>query len=209
MRKAHFVSLGCAKNLVDSESAAGLLGSSGWAISAFPEDADAVIINTCAFTREAREESNEEIKALSKKISPDAKFIICGCLAQKEKEKLFEQFPRADAVAGSADYRHICSILQKLSASGAKRRGRVLCVGKADFISGFSVPRLISTPRSYAYIKIAEGCSNHCSYCAIPSLRGEFRSRTENDILREAAALAEMGIRELILIANDSAFYLK
>lgn len=207
MKKAHFVSLGCAKNLVDSESAAGLLGAEGWAVSAFPGDADAVIINTCAFTRAAREESNDEIKILSKKISPSAKLIVCGCLGQRDKKKLFDRFPRIDAVAGSSDYRRISGILRKLFSSDAKESKRLLCVGKADFIADFSIPRLISTPTSYAYIKIAEGCSNHCSYCAIPALRGEFRSRSEKDILKEAAALAEMGIKELVIIANDSAFY--
>ncbi|MFH2085103.1 MAG: radical SAM protein, partial [Candidatus Omnitrophota bacterium] len=207
IKKAHFVSLGCAKNLVDSESAAGLLGSEGWAVSAFPEEADAVIINTCAFTRAARKESNDEIQNLSQKISPSAKLIVCGCLGQRDKKKLFDRFPRIDAVAGSSDYRRISGILRKLLSSGAKEPKRLLCVGKANFIADFSIPRLISTPTSYAYIKIAEGCSNHCSYCAIPALRGEFRSRSEKDILREAAALAEMGIKELVLIANDSAFY--
>ncbi|MCD6311513.1 MAG: 30S ribosomal protein S12 methylthiotransferase RimO, partial [Elusimicrobia bacterium] len=114
MKKAHFVSLGCAKNLVDSETAAGLLGAKGWALTAFPEDADAVVINTCAFTRDAREESNNEINRLSKKISSSAYFVVCGCLGQLEKKKLFEKFPRIDAIAGSSDYRHIGDILKQL-----------------------------------------------------------------------------------------------
>ncbi len=207
LKKAHFVSLGCAKNLVDSETAAGLLGSKGWALTAFPEEADAVIINTCAFTRAAREESNDEISRLSKKISPDAKFVVCGCLGQLEKKKLFEKFPRIDAVAGSSDYRYIGGILKQIGSPDTICRKRLLHVGKADFIAGSSFPRLISTPASYAYIKIAEGCSNHCSYCMIPGLRGEFRSRSAKDILTEAVTLAEMGVKELILIANDTAFY--
>ncbi|MBU4134528.1 radical SAM protein, partial [bacterium] len=202
MKKVNFVSLGCAKNLVDTETAAGLLGSEGWALTAFPEEADAVVLNTCAFTREAREESKTEIRRLSKKISPGAKFVICGCLGQLEGKELFKKFPRIDSVAGSSDYRYIGGILKKLDG-----KKHFLRVGKADFIAGASFPRLISTPASYAYIKIAEGCSNHCSYCMIPKLRGNYRSRSVKDILTEAAALAKMGIKELILIANDTAFY--
>jgi len=218
IKKAHFVSLGCAKNLVDSEIAAGLLGSEGWALTAFPEEADAVVINTCAFTREAREESNNEISRLSKKISSSSYFVVCGCLGQLEKKNLFEKFPRIDAVAGSSDYRHIGDILKRIFSRHAKslthkvppdivRRKRLFCVGKTDFIADSSFPRLISTPPSYAYIKIAEGCSNHCSYCVIPALRGEFRSRSVKDIFTEAVTLSKMGIKELILIANDTAFY--
>ncbi|MEA2081250.1 MAG: 30S ribosomal protein S12 methylthiotransferase RimO [Elusimicrobiota bacterium] len=218
VKKAHFVSLGCARNLVDSEIAAGLLGSGGWALTAFPKEADAVVINTCAFTREARDESNNEIEHLSKQISRSAKFVVCGCLGQKEKAKLFKKFPRIDAVVGSSDYRHIDDILKRIVSRHEKppahrapldtiRREHLLCVGKPDFIADSSFPRLLSTPASYAYIKIAEGCSNHCSYCAIPALRGEFRSRSIKDILTEAENVAAMGVKELILIANDTAFY--
>ncbi|MCD6312080.1 MAG: MiaB/RimO family radical SAM methylthiotransferase, partial [Elusimicrobia bacterium] len=112
-----------------------------------------------------------------------------------------------DAVAGSSDYRHISGILKQLGSTDTIRREHLLSVGKTDFIADSSFPRLISTPSSYAYIKIAEGCSNHCSYCMIPALRGEFRSRREKDIFNEAVTLAKMGVKELVLIANDSAFY--
>ncbi len=197
--KVNLISLGCAKNLVDTEIMGGMLGSAGFEFTGAPRDADFIVINTCSFIKEAREESYREISRLCRSKKEKQKLIVCGCLPQLEKKKIFRKFSKVDAIVGSSDFSKIGTVIKKLN--GAEHISEV---SRPEFFCDSSYPRLLSTPRSYAYLKIAEGCSNRCSYCMIPRLRGEYRSRSVGDILTEARALAGMGIKEIILVAHDT-----
>ncbi|MFH1958153.1 MAG: 30S ribosomal protein S12 methylthiotransferase RimO [bacterium] len=197
--KVNLISLGCAKNLVDTEVLGGILGKAGFEFVGIPQYADFMIINTCSFIKEAREESYREISKLCASKKENQKLIICGCLPQLEKETIFRKFPQVDAIIGSTDFFKIGKVIKKLD-----RSRRVSEVSSPRFLYDSSYPRLLSTPRSYAYLKIAEGCSNRCGYCKIPYLRGNYRSRSIDDIVTEARTLAGMGIKEIILVAHDT-----
>ncbi len=197
-----FISLGCPKNRVDTEVIAGILGTAGYAFSSQPEEADFAIINTCSFIEEARRESEKEIERLCRSKKTGQKIIVCGCLPQMKKDALFAKFPKIDALVGSADFHKILSIID-----GISQGGKVSQVSAPRFIYNSSFARLVSTAPSYAYIKIADGCSNKCSYCQIPALRGAFRMRTVEDIIAEAKQIAGLGIKEIILVANDVSAY--
>ena len=200
--KVNVISLGCSKNLVDSELILGRLGEKGCILVSSPKFADIIIINTCSFIKDARKESYDVIAREAKEKSAYQKLIVCGCLPQLEKRKLFYRFPEIDALLGSSDFYRIDEAVEKILQGE-----RVFLVSTPKFIynSGFS--RLVSTPPGYAYLKIAEGCSNCCSYCLIPYLRGDFRSREVEDVVKEAKSLAKMGVKELILIAQDITYY--
>jgi len=202
--KIFTISLGCARNLVDSESLLGdLLSDKQNSFVTSKSYADVIIINTCAFTREARMESLQVISSITKSKSQDQKLIICGCLSQLQKRELFQRFPQIDAVFGSADFKKIRGVLHKIVHGR-----RIFEVSSAPlFLRTASMPRLVSTPPSYAYLKISEGCSNHCSYCLIPYLRGEHRARRLDDIITEAKQLVQLGVQELILIGQDTTLY--
>jgi ribosomal protein S12 methylthiotransferase len=197
------ISLGCPKNLVDSETMLGHLASCGYAVTPSPAHADAVIINTCSFIHPAREESYEIIARTGRQLSPEQKLIVCGCLPQLQGQALFTKFPRIDALLGSADYFQIEHVLDSL----LKGNRHLFHVNTPSFLADSTWPRLISTAPGYAYIKLSEGCANHCSYCLIPQLRGAYRSRPLEDVIAEAKNLAGMGIKELILVAQDTSFY--
>jgi len=201
--KVNLISLGCSKNLVDSEVILGRLGEKGYSLTTSPEDADIIIINTCSFIKEARRESHRVISKIISQKSPLQKLIVCGCLPQLEKRKLFIRYPQIDALLGSADFYRIDEVIDEI-LDGKKR---LFSVDEPRFIYNSSFPRLLSTPPSYAYLKIAEGCSNYCSYCLIPFLRGSYRSRPVDDVVKEAKDLVNLGIKELILIAQDTTFY--
>lgn len=199
----NLISLGCPKNLVDSEVILGKLGEKGYILTPFSKEADVIIINTCSFIKDARDEGYQVITDIIKQKSTEQKLIVCGCLPQFEKRKLFSKFPEIDALLGSADFYGIDNVVATVLQKGK----RVFSISKPEFIYNSSFPRVISTPPGYAYLKIAEGCSNRCAYCLIPVLRGNFRSRAVNDVVKEAKALARMDIKELILTAQDSTFY--
>jgi len=200
--KVNLISLGCSKNLVDTEVMGGLLGTAGFEFTSISRDADYIVINTCSFIKEARKESYREIRKLCGRRKENQKLIVCGCLAQLEKNKIFRKFPKVDAIVGSSDFSKIGKVIKKLG-----RAKQISEISSPDFLCNSSYPRLLSTPRSYAYLKIAEGCSNRCGYCRIPYLRGNYRSRKIGDILTEARALAGMGVKEIILIAHDATFF--
>ena len=201
--KINLISLGCHKNLVDSEVILGRLAERGFIPTPSLKVADVIIINTCSFIEKARKESHQVIARVISGKSPEQKLIVCGCLPQLEKRSLFEEYPEIDALLGSADFSEIDQIIASLWESGS----RFFKVEKPVFLYDSSFPRFLSTPPSYAYLKIAEGCSNNCSYCLIPSLRGKFRSRVPEDVLREAGDLVHLGVKELILIAQDTSLY--
>lgn len=198
--KVSIISLGCPKNRVDSEVIIGSFGAKGYEITQFPEEADIIIINTCSFIESARTEAYKVIKKISKLKAKNSKLLVCGCLPQLTGDKLLEEFPQIDAIIGSADFYKIPEIVFRLKNT----RERITEINSPSFIYNSHMPRLVSTPPSYVYLKIAEGCSNCCSYCRIPQLRGKYRSREVKDIVAEANKLLELGYKELIIIAQDT-----
>lgn len=197
------VSLGCPKNQVDAEQMLGVLSGSGFEITPDQAEADVIVVNTCGFIESAKEESIEAIldAAKMKKQGRCRALIIAGCLAQRYKDELLKELPEADAVIGTTEIARITEICDGI-LSGT---GRVLKVSAPAMVYG--LPRVSTTPRHYRYLKIAEGCSNRCSYCAIPIIRGNFLSRPAASILDEAGRLADEGAKELILLAQDSTGY--
>ncbi|GAC1307655.1 MAG: 30S ribosomal protein S12 methylthiotransferase RimO [Vulcanimicrobiaceae bacterium] len=197
-----FVSLGCAKNLVDSEVMIGKLGRAGWELVHDAADADAVVINTCAFIDAAKAESTDTILQHAHEKKPGQQLIVAGCLSQRFGEELRSLIPEIDGVVGTGAYASIVEVLDEAKAGLAPVRLGLDVEPEHDFL-----PRLITTPRATAYLKVAEGCDHPCTFCIIPQLRGKFRSRSRESILLEARALAAAGTRELILIAQDTSMY--
>ncbi len=209
-RKVHIVSLGCPKNLVDSEVMAGVLAENGYLLTDRPEEAAVILINTCAFILPAREEAIAEILRMAAwkqgGDGPCTHLVVTGCLPQRYGKELEEALPEVDLFLGTAAVPHIGRHLDALLSGIGKTRRRS-AIGRPTFLMNAGHRRLISTPAGSAYIKIADGCSNHCSYCVIPSIRGKARSRTIDDIVKEAEGLAARGIRELIVTAQDTTAY--
>ncbi|MGE5593867.1 MAG: 30S ribosomal protein S12 methylthiotransferase RimO [Betaproteobacteria bacterium] len=198
------ISLGCAKNLVDSEVMAGVLVGAGYRMVASPEDADVIVVNTCAFIDEAQQEAVDTILELAgyKRSGRCQALVVAGCLAQRFASELLAEIPEVDAVVGTGDFPHIASVVGRV-LSGE----RMSLVGTPCYLYDENAPRVVSTPPYMAYVKIAEGCSNRCSYCVIPELRGPYRSRPVESIVSEVRGLARAGAKELILIAQDTTRY--
>lgn len=202
--KIGFVSLGCAKNLTDTETMLGLLLEDGYEITAEPAQADVLVVNTCAFIDAAKEESIGAILDMAAYKEQNCRLlIVAGCLSQRYRDEVLEQFPEVDAILGVNDYDKIGNVIKEFF----EKQQRFSCVGNADDEVPEELPRLQSTPGHFAYLKIADGCDNHCTYCIIPKLRGHFRSRAADKILQEAKRLAAGGVKELILVAQDTACY--
>jgi ribosomal protein S12 methylthiotransferase len=197
-----FVSLGCAKNLVDSEVMIAKLGAAGWALVPDAADADAVVINTCAFIDPAKAESTETILEHAERKRDGQQLIVAGCLSQRFGDELQSLIPEIDGVIGTGAYASIVELLDDARAGKKPVRLGFEAEPEHDFL-----PRLITTPSATAYLKIAEGCDHPCTFCIIPQLRGKFRSRSEESILAEARALAAGGTKELILIAQDTSMW--
>jgi len=197
-----FVSLGCAKNLVDTEVMIAKLGAAGWRLEPDATQADTVIINTCAFIDPAKEESTDTILEHAQRKGADQQLVVAGCLAQRYGEQLQQLIPEIDGVVGTGAYAGIVEMLDDVRAGHRPVRLQFDAEPEHDFL-----PRLITTPRATAYLKIAEGCDHPCTFCIIPQLRGKFRSRSEESILLEARALAAGGTKELILIAQDTSMW--
>lgn len=195
------ISLGCDKNRVDTEKLLARLAREGHDIVSDEESADALIVNTCAFIESAKEESIEEIlNAIDfKKRAEGRRVIVTGCLAQRYLDALKTEFPEVDAFLGVGDYDKICEAVKSVAA------GKIYCC--AEGRDGFYSERMLTTPRHFAYLKIADGCDNRCTYCAIPSIRGRYRSERMEDLLEEAGKLSDDGVKELILVAQDVTRY--
>ena len=206
-KKAHIVSLGCPKNLIDSEVIASILSRGGFEIIPHPEEADLILINTCTFVLPAKEESIDEIfyMARMKKEGKCKHLVVAGCLPQRYGAILEQEIPEVDLFFGTGEIPEIANLIKCLEEG--KPVGNRSCIGKPDFLMNASHSRLISTPFYSTYLKIAEGCSNHCSYCVIPMVRGRFRSREMDDILKEAEILAEGGVKEIIITAQETTAY--
>jgi len=198
------VTLGCEKNLVDSELVSGLLHERGYKLVDRPEDATVVIVNTCAFIDAAKEESVRTILDLAelKKTARLKALIVAGCLAQRYKEDLMKELPEIDGVVGTGDFVRMADIVED-----ALRGRRPVRVGNPVYAYEEPLPRRLATPRYTAYVKIAEGCDNNCTFCSIPLMRGAFRSRRMETIVDEVKGLAEQGVKEISLIAQDTTNY--
>ena len=214
--KIGFVSLGCPKNLVDSEVMMGLSQEGGHTLTANPADADVLVVNTCAFIDSAKEESINTILELAefKKGGSCKRLVVTGCLGERYRDELKAQIPEIDAVLGTGEVPEIVGAIE-----GAKRSRTIpltlvqaqspepTAQGLPTYLYDAESPRVFTTPRHFAYIKVAEGCDYKCSFCIIPTLRGHYRSRPVEAIVREARSLAARGVRELILISQDTTFY--
>jgi len=201
------VTLGCPKNLVDSEVMAGLVGRAGFILTGDVDSAEAIVINTCAFIGPAREEAWSRIEEAVelRRRGPCRALIVAGCLAQGFGEEIARRAPEVDRLLGTGDVDRVVEALRSVLAEGGGTVGPTFAY--PGYLPEASVPRLISTPPHYAYLKIAEGCSHRCAFCLIPSLRGRYRSRPPEDVIREALALGRMGVKELILVAQDTTIY--
>ncbi|MDQ2872216.1 MAG: 30S ribosomal protein S12 methylthiotransferase RimO [Candidatus Eremiobacteraeota bacterium] len=202
MPKVSFVSLGCAKNLVDTEVMIAKLGAAGWELCPDSARADTVVINTCAFIDAAKAESTDTIMEHAQAKAPGQQLIVAGCLAQRFGEQLQSLVPEIDGVVGTGAYAGIVDLLEDARAGHRPVRLHYDAPPEHDFL-----PRLVTTGKATAYLKIAEGCDHPCTFCIIPQLRGKFRSRSEESILKEARALAAGGAKELILIAQDTSMW--
>lgn len=196
------VSLGCPKNLVDSEVILGLLSKEGYLLTTDPLKAEVLIVNTCSFIEDATKEATETILQLShfKKVGRCRLLIVSGCLPQRYGKILEKELPEVDYFVGTGDFQD----LPKLLAQKPRRKS---FLSKSTFLYDEKTPRILSTPPFIAYLKIAEGCSNACTFCTVPSIRGRYRSRKLQSVLEEAQKLADQGVQELILIAQDTTAY--
>ena len=205
--KLHIISLGCSKNLIDSEVMGGLLCKSGLKLVERSDEADVVIVNTCAFINPAKEEALEEILTLAdekKKTSREFKLVVAGCLAQRYGKELFSQIPEVDLFIGVSEVGNVVAHLNKLNRAKSQRAA---VITKPDFLMTSRHERVLSSTAVSTFLKISDGCSNCCSYCVIPSIRGSARSRQPDDILKEAENLAARGIKEIILTGQDTTAY--
>ena len=202
MRKVGLVSLGCAKNRVDSENLLGMLRQRGYEIVSDPAEADVLFVNTCGFIESAKEESIEAIFEMAqyKKAGGNKKLFVTGCLAQRYPEALMSEIPEIDGILGVAQYARLFDMME-----AAERRERPCYTANgARFLH---TPRVLTTPGYSAYVKISDGCDNRCTYCAIPLIRGGYSSRPFDEIVDECRRLAEGGVTEITLIAQDTSRY--
>ncbi|HET8966021.1 MAG TPA: 30S ribosomal protein S12 methylthiotransferase RimO [Candidatus Acidoferrum sp.] len=201
MPKVGFVSLGCPKNLVDSEVMMGVLARDGFEITPRADEADVLVVNTCSFIEPAQKESVDAILEMAehKKFGAAKKLIVAGCLVERYRDQILSQIPEVDAVVGTGEVERILEAV----------RGdlRVLPAEPPAFLYHDLTPRILTTPKHAAYIKIAEGCDHPCTFCIIPQLRGKFRSRRFESVVREAENLAANGTREITLIGQDTTSY--
>ena len=199
-----FISLGCDKNLVDSEVMLGIVEKNGYRIVDSEEDADIIVINTCCFIHDAKEESIQTILEMAeyKKTGRLKALIVTGCLAQRYKEEILSEIPEVDAVLGTASYDKIAETIRR-----ALERGGFVELSDINALPLVDTKRLVTTGGHFAYLKIAEGCDKHCTYCIIPKLRGNYRSVPMERLLKEAQELAEQGVKELILVAQETTVY--
>ena len=203
--KAGFVSLGCSKNLVDTEVMLGLIKEREIELVNDPSDADILIVNTCAFIQSAKEESINTILNMAEYKQPEKghckSLIIAGCLGQRYGQELLDELPEADGIIGTEAWGRVTEVIDETL------KGNRLVIKGGETIYDASVPRIPTTPKHTAYVKIAEGCNNRCAFCAIPLIRGKYRSRKLEDIVAEVRNLADKGVREIVLIAQDTTNY--
>jgi ribosomal protein S12 methylthiotransferase len=221
------VSLGCPKNLVDSEVMLGLVAQHGHQLTRDAADADVLIVNTCAFIDKAKQESIDTILEMAehKKTGACRRLVVTGCMAERYRDELRAQIPEIDAVLGTGEVPEIVNALDGIGERGSGIREGFIPLLRSNgepvnprspipdprslptYLYDAGTPRLLATPRHYAYVKIAEGCDYKCAFCIIPTLRGKYRSRSHESIVTEAERLAAQGVKELLLISQDTTFY--
>ena len=201
MTKVGFISLGCPKNLVDSEVMMGILSREGYELTPRADEAEILVVNTCSFIEPAQKESIEAILEMAehKKFGAAKKLIVAGCLVERFRNEILQQVPEVDAVVGTGEVERILEAVEGDL--------RVLSAQPPSFLYHDLTPRIVATPKHQAYIKIAEGCDHPCTFCIIPELRGAFRSRRFESVIREAENLAAAGAREITLIGQDTTSY--
>jgi ribosomal protein S12 methylthiotransferase len=201
MRKVGFISLGCPKNLVDSEVMMGILAREGYELTPRADDAEILVVNTCSFIEPAQKESVDAILEMAehKKFGAAKKLIVAGCLVERYRDQILQQIPEVDAVVGTGEVERIIEAVEGDL--------KILPSQPPAFLYHDLTPRIVTTPRHQAYIKIAEGCDHPCTFCIIPQLRGAFRSRRFESVVREAENLASAGAREITLIGQDTTSY--
>ncbi len=204
MPKVGLISLGCPKNLVDSEVMLGHLRLGGYEITARAEDADVLIVNTCSFIAPAQEESVATILEMAelKKTGRARRLIVAGCLVERYRDEIRSQVPEVDAVIGTGEVERVLEAVRGELEAAPEGTARL-----PEYLYHDRTPRLLATPRHSAYVKINEGCDHPCSFCIIPQLRGRFRSRRPESVIREAESLARSGVREITLIGQDTTAY--
>lgn len=204
MLKIALESLGCSKNLVDAEIMMGILNKKGYKLIGNFEEADIIIVNTCGFIESAKQESIETILefAALKETGNLKLLVVTGCLAQRYSDELKTEIPEIDAIVGTGSYQNIDEIMDNL-----QKENKVVSLNDIEVVYNEELPRYVSTPTYMAYLKIGEGCDNHCTYCIIPKLRGKYKSRKMEDIIKEAKNLASRGVKELVVIAQDTTKY--
>ncbi len=222
MAKVHLTSLGCPKNRVDAEHMLGIARSLGHELVSNTDDADTLVINTCAFINEAKEESIDgilQLAELKEKSGGKKKLIVTGCLAQRYSKELEKEIPEVDHFFGTSDYSAVADVLggqfgapgsqknSKLVSIGTKALNKNMVTSDLSYIEKFDLPRINTSPSFSAYLRISEGCDNACAFCIIPKLRGKQRSRTIEDLVKEAQFLAQSGVMELNLIGQDLTAY--
>lgn len=198
--KVSFTSLGCPRNLVDTEVMLGIMLKAGFEVTQYIEEADFLVVNTCGFLEASRTESKDTIRELLREKKEGAKVIVTGCMVSKHKGEIEDLFPEVHFLLGSGDVEGI------LEAVRSDTKGQILGSAKSYLESG-EIPRKISTPQHYAYLKISEGCRKGCAYCIIPKIKGPLRSKTEEQIIKEFSVLLKQGVQEIILIAQDLGDY--
>lgn len=205
LRKVHLISLGCARNRVDSEVMLGTLFKAGWDPTDYPGEADAIVINTCGFIDSAKEESVDTIlqAAEHKKQNPDLKLVVAGCLTQRYRGQLAKGLPEVDLFVGTDQFPRIGEFL----ADRGKLSEERLQAARSHYIYSEHIPRVNTLARHSAYVKVAEGCQHSCSFCIIPAIRGKLRSRSVESVVNEVRSLTEEGVIEINLIAQDLAAY--
>ena len=204
MLKIALESLGCSKNLVDAEIMMGILNKKGYKLTGDFEEADVILVNTCGFIESAKQESIDTIIGFAnlKETGNLKLLIVTGCLAQRYSDELKQEIPKIDAIVGTGSYQNIDEILE-----GLQKEKQIVSLKDIEVVYNEDLPRYVSTPEYMAYLKISEGCDKHCTYCIIPKLRGKQKSRKIEDIVAEAKSLAENGVKELVVIAQDSTMY--
>ncbi|MBI5748120.1 MAG: 30S ribosomal protein S12 methylthiotransferase RimO [Nitrospinae bacterium] len=203
LKKIGMVSLGCPKNTVDSEIVLGSLADKGYSVTSDEGDADVIIVNTCGFIDSAKEESIDAILEMAeyKRKGNCQKLVVMGCLSQRYKDELLKEIPEIDYLVGAGDFKGVAEMIE--SKNGIKKSK----VREPVFDFNENTHRVLTTPRYTAYVKIAEGCSNRCSFCIIPKIRGPFKSRNVDSIVREAEILSDKGVKELNLISQDTTMF--
>ena len=207
--KCAFISLGCPKNQVDSEVMLAKLNAAGIEIVPEDIDADVIVINTCAFIESAKKEAIETILDVDwlRQNRNLRGIVVCGCLAQRYKQELFDEMPEIDAIVGVGDLEYIVEAVEAAYNNGGKNDVQKYCCVTVPENQVLGGDRVVTGPEHTVYLKISEGCNNHCTYCIIPKLRGKFRSRPVEDLVKEANELADLGARELVVVSQDTTSY--